>query len=74
MADPQPNDQQVTANQVRSLAAAAGVDLSEERAAILVPQAVQHFALLRTVSSLDSSGAEPAAEFRLDARLGTDHD
>ena len=74
MADSQPNDQQVTADQVRSLAAVAGVDLSDERAAILVSQAVQHFVLLRNVSSFDSLGAEPAAEFRLDARLSTNHD
>ena len=56
----------VSAEQVRILAAAAGVELSDERARALVPQADQHLALMRAVDAIDHRGLEPAAEFRLD--------
>ena len=67
MTESQPNAVRLTADQIRTLAAAAGLDLDEERAAMLAPQADQHFALLRAIGELDGRGAEPAAEWRLDA-------
>ncbi|MDP9357593.1 MAG: hypothetical protein M3R02_20365 [Chloroflexota bacterium] len=63
----------VTAEQVRILAAAAGVELSDERARTLVPQAEPHLALMRAVDAIDHRGVEPAGEFRLDeVRRSTD--
>lgn len=56
----------VSAEQVRILAAAAGVELGDERATALVPQAEPHLGLMRTVDAIDHRGAEPAGEFRLD--------
>ena len=67
MTESQPTAEPLTAQQIRTLAAAAGLDLDEERAAVLAPQADQHFALLRAIAQLDARGAEPAAEWRLDA-------
>ncbi len=61
----------VSTEQVRVLAAAAGVDLDETRAAALVPQAEPHISLMHTVAAIDNRGAEPAGEFRLDSRQGT---
>ena len=55
---------------VRALAAAAGVSLSDARAAALVPQAEPHFALLRELDAIADPGAEPAAAFRLDEAMG----
>ena len=65
--DPTAVDAKLTAEQVRALAAAVGVDLGAERAAALVPQAEPHFALMRAIDAIDERGVEPAAEFRLDA-------
>ncbi len=63
----------VSAEQVRILAAAAGVELSDERARALVPQAEPHLALMGAVDAIDHRGVEPAAEFRLDeVRRSTD--
>ena len=67
VSDNQPTAEHVTAEQIRILAAAAGLSLDEERAATLAPQADQHFARLRAIAQLDARGAEPAAEWRLDA-------
>ena len=58
---------------LRAMAAAAGVDLSDERAEALVPQAAPHFAMLRALDDVADPATEPAAEFRLDAwRRGGD--
>jgi hypothetical protein len=54
------------AARLRALAAAAGVILSDERAAALVEQAEPHFALLRALDAAADPVTEPAAEFRLD--------
>ena len=63
----------VSAEQVRILAAAAGVELNDERAEALAPQAEPHLALMRTVDAIDHRGVEPAGEFRLDeVRRSTD--
>ena len=51
---------------LRAMAAATGVELSDERAAERVPQAEPHFALLRALDAVADSKVEPAAEFRLD--------
>jgi len=67
MSEPTATRRGLTSAQVRALAAAAGVDLDEGRAATLVPQAAQHFALLRELDAVDPQDAEPAGEFRLDA-------
>jgi hypothetical protein len=48
------------------LANLVGVELGEQRAAALVPQAEPHFGLMRALDEIDARGAEPAAEFRLD--------
>lgn len=56
----------VSAEQVRILAAVAGVELGDERATALVPQAEPHLRLMRAVDAIDHRGAEPAGEFRLD--------
>ena len=67
MSESEPEAPPPTPAQLQSLAALVGVDLDAERAAALAPQAAQHLALLRAVAALDPHGAEPAAEFRLDA-------
>ncbi len=67
MGNPEAGERRLTAEQLGVLATAVGVDLGDERAAALVPQADQHFALLRAIDALDAGDAEPAAEFRLDA-------
>jgi Asp-tRNA(Asn)/Glu-tRNA(Gln) amidotransferase C subunit len=56
----------LNADHVEFLARLAGVELGEERAAGLVPQAEPHFSLMRALDGIDAKGAEPAAEFRLD--------
>jgi hypothetical protein len=53
--------------QIEFLANLVGVELGEDRAAALVAQAEPHFGLMRALDGIDSRGAEPAAEFRLDA-------
>jgi hypothetical protein len=58
-------------SQVAFLAGLAGVELGEDRAAALVPQAEPHFGLMRALNDIDPRGAEPAAEFRLDAWRST---
>jgi hypothetical protein len=60
------------AAQLRAMAAAIGVDLSDERATALVPQAEPHFALLRALDAVVEANIEPAAEFRLDAWVSGD--
>jgi Asp-tRNA(Asn)/Glu-tRNA(Gln) amidotransferase C subunit len=61
----------LTPEQVRFLASLAGVELGEERAAALAPQAEQHFTLMCALDAIDARGVEPAAEFRLDPRWRT---
>ena len=61
-----------SAAQLRAMAAAVGVALSDERAAALVPQAEPHFALLRALDAVIEASTEPAAEFRLDAWVSGD--
>ena len=51
---------------LRDLAALAGVDLGEDRAAALVAQAEPHFAQLRQLAAAANAMDEPAAVFRLD--------
>ena len=51
---------------LRDLAALAGVDLGEDRAAALVAQAEPHFAQLRQLAATANPKDEPAAVFRLD--------
>ena len=72
MGNPGAGERGSTAEQLGVLATAVGVELDDERAAALVPQADQHFALLRALDALDAGDAEPAAEFRLDARAEVD--
>jgi hypothetical protein len=54
-----------TAAELRALAAAAGVELTEERAETLVPQVAAHFALLRALETVARPETEPAAELQL---------
>jgi len=68
----EPGGEPLTAEQLRALAAAAGVELSAERTAALVAQAEPHFALLRALESVTEATGEPAAEFRLDRRVRRD--
>ena len=56
----------LSADWLRGMAAAAGVDLSDERAEALVAQAAPHFALLRALDDVAAPTTEPAATFRLD--------
>ncbi len=72
MGNPEAGERRLTAEQLRILTTAAGVDLDDERAAALAPQADQHFVLLGALDALEAGGAEPAAEFRLDARAEVD--
>jgi aryl-alcohol dehydrogenase-like predicted oxidoreductase len=57
---------------LQGMAAAVGVSLTSARAAMLAPQAEQHFAQLRDLDSIADPSSEPAAELRLDCwtRLG----
>jgi Asp-tRNA(Asn)/Glu-tRNA(Gln) amidotransferase C subunit len=66
MADVHESDIPITPELVKSLAAVAGVSLTDERAEALAPQAAQQFALLRTLDDFDPGHVEPMAEFRLD--------
>ena len=66
MADVHESDIPITPELVKSLAAVAGVSLTNERAEALAPQAAQQFALLRTLDASDPGNFEPMAEFRLD--------
>jgi hypothetical protein len=63
---PEPPPATASADDLRALAAAAGVSLSAERAAALVSQAAPHFALLRALDGAVERAVEPAAEFHLD--------
>ena len=56
----------ITPDLLRGTAAVAGVILTPERAATLVPQAEEHFALLSHLDAIADSSTEPAAELRLD--------
>jgi Asp-tRNA(Asn)/Glu-tRNA(Gln) amidotransferase C subunit len=58
----------MTPELVKTLAAIAGVTLSDERARALAPQAQQHFALLRAIDALDAGTAEPQPEYHPDQR------
>ena len=51
---------------LRGMAAMVAVTLTADRAATLVPQAVQHFDQLRSLDAIADSRTEPAAELRLD--------
>jgi hypothetical protein len=64
----------VDAGVLRGMAAAVGVSLASDFAAMLAPQAEQHFAQLRYLKSIADPNTEPAAEFRLDGwtRPGSD--
>jgi hypothetical protein len=63
---PAPEQMVIDPEALRSLAAAAGVSLSEERAAALVHQAEPHFAQLRLLDAAASASTEPAGTFHLD--------
>jgi hypothetical protein len=67
-----PEPEPVSAELLRSMAAAVDVILSAERAAALATQAEPHFALLRALDNVADPMTEPAAEFHLDnwARCG----
>jgi hypothetical protein len=67
-----PDGETLTAEQLRALAAAAGVELSPERAATLATQAKPHFALLRALDAVTEATGEPAAELRLDHWVHSD--
>lgn len=64
----------IDAGLLRDLAAMAGVDLGEERAAALVSQAEPHFAQLRALDAAADAAIEPAVVFRLDDRVLRDTD
>jgi hypothetical protein len=53
------------ARQIQLLATLVGVEIDDKQAATLVSQAEPHFALMRSLDSVDARGAEPAGEFRL---------
>jgi hypothetical protein len=63
----------LNADDLRAMAAAAGIALSAQRAAELVSQAKAQFALMRALDGVANPATEPAAEFRLDTwRRGDD--
>jgi hypothetical protein len=67
MTDESPVEPNVISPEVlRGVAAAAEVILTGDRAAMLVPQAVQHFAQLRFLDAIANASTEPASELRLD--------
>jgi hypothetical protein len=63
---PQDEPGMLDAAMLRDLAALAGVDLGEDRAAALVAQAEPHFTQLRQLAAAANAVDEPAAVFRLD--------
>jgi hypothetical protein len=73
MADPSVQSE-LSADELRVMAAAAGVALSPERAAELVAQAKAQFALMRILDGVADAASEPAAEFRLDTWRRDDDD
>ena len=64
--EPSVESSAITPDLLRGIAAAAGVILTPERAATLVSQAEEHFALLNQLDAIADSSTEPAAELRLD--------
>jgi hypothetical protein len=61
-----PRQSAITPGLLHGLAAAAGLTLTAEEAAVLVSQAEEHFALLGHLDEVADSSTEPGAEFRLD--------
>ena len=67
MTDDSPADPSVISTELlRGMAAAAGVMLTAEQAAALVPQAEQHFAQLGLLDAIADASTEPAGELHLD--------
>jgi hypothetical protein len=62
----QADDTKITAEHLITLSAIVGITMTTERAEALVPQAEQHFALMRTLDAVHVGSVEPVAEFRLD--------
>jgi Asp-tRNA(Asn)/Glu-tRNA(Gln) amidotransferase C subunit len=60
-----PPDAEIPAETIRSIAAIAGISLSNERAEALRPQLEAHVGLLRVISALEPRTAEPAGELHL---------
>jgi hypothetical protein len=71
---PEPERKTLDPEMVRGLAAAAGVPLTDDRAAALVAQAEAHFALLHALASTANPSSEPAALFHLDRWAKPAHD
>jgi hypothetical protein len=71
---PEPERKTLDSEIVRGLAAAAGVSLTDDRAAAPVAQAEAHFALLNTLAAAADSSSEPAALFHLDRWAKPAHD
>jgi Asp-tRNA(Asn)/Glu-tRNA(Gln) amidotransferase C subunit len=68
-----PPDSGISAEAIRSIAAIAGISLSNERAEALRPQLEAHIGLLRVISALDPKMTEPAGELHLPWK-GTEND
>jgi uncharacterized membrane protein len=66
MSDSTPQHAAWSPRLLQGMAAAIGIELSDERAAALATQAEPHFALLRALDDIADPTTEPAAEFRLD--------
>ena len=58
----------LTPELIRGLGAAAGLDLSADRATELLAQAEPYFSALSVLETVEIRDAEPAGEFRLDAK------
>jgi hypothetical protein len=62
-----------SAEELTTLATAAGVTLETGHATRLAPQAAAHFAMLRQLDHAADPAVEPAATFRLPEPEETDH-
>ena len=60
----------ITKDTLRAMAAAAGLELGDDKLDELLPQITQAVESLGGVESLDLTGIEPAVSFRVDAREG----
>jgi hypothetical protein len=64
----------ISPEMLRGMAAVVGISLTAEQAVTLAPQAVQHFAQLSFLDAIANSDAEPAGELRLDRGSSTGSD
>ena len=61
------SESKITKETLTALAAAAGLELGDDKLDELLPQVTQAMESLGAVEALDLSGVEPAVGFRVDA-------